>query len=266
MSATESSKRIYPEDNTPPKHAGKKSKSKKKKSKGDNRDNDIVCPVCEKVIVEETENLQGDEAVFCEGACQSWIHRTCIGITKQMYASLGESEDSFFCCYCMIASLQTEISSLKTQVKSLTTELKEIKTLPTVQSEEDSNIMSTAPVHTDALNKIHTQIKEITSSLSNHQKIIEQKDRIDRANNLIVSGISENSEQEETPLIISDLLSSKLGLSNISISQARRLGKHKEAQNKPRPILITLPKSHDRSSVISNRSKLAGSDIYVHKL
>jgi len=79
-------------------------------------------------------------------------------------------------------------------------------------------------------------------------------------------------------IYILDLLSSKLGLSNISISQARRLGKRKEAQNKPRPILITLPKSHDRSSrpilitlpkshdrssVVSNCSKLAGYNIYI---
>ena len=72
------------------------------------------------------------------------------------------------------------------------------------------------------------------------------------------------TEQEKAPSIISNLLSSKLGLSNISSSQARRLGKHKEAQNKPRPILITLPKSHNRNSVVSNRSKLAGSNIYIN--
>ena len=80
--------------------------------------------------------------------------------------------------------------------------------------------MSTDPVHTDALNEIHTQIKEITSFHSNHQKIIEQKDRIDRVNHLIVAGIPESSEQEETPL---DSLSSKLGLSNISIPKLEGL-------------------------------------------
>ena len=47
-------------------------------------------------------------------------------------------------------------------------------------------------------------------------------------------------------------------------SYTRRLGKHKEAQNKPRPILITLPKSHDRSCVVSNRFKLAGSNIRMN--
>ena len=40
-------------------------------------------------------------------------------------------------------------------------------------------------VHADILNEIHTQLKETPSSLSNHQKIIEQKDQIHRAKSLI---------------------------------------------------------------------------------
>ena len=40
-------------------------------------------------------------------------------------------------------------------------------------------------MHTDILNEIHAQLKEITSSLSNQKKIIEQKDQIDRAKSLI---------------------------------------------------------------------------------
>ena len=34
-------------------------------------------------------------------------------------------------------------------------------------------------------NEIQTQLKEITFSINSHQKLIEQKDRSDRANNLI---------------------------------------------------------------------------------
>ena len=63
-------------------------------------------------------------------------------------------------------------------------------------------------------------------------------------------GIPESSEQEETSSIISDLLSSNYGLSYASqFSQSRRLGKNKESQIKPMPILITLPKSQDRYCV-----------------
>ena len=47
-------------------------------------------------------------------------------------------------------------------------------------------------------NEIQTQLKEITFSINSHQKLIEQKDRSDRANNLIIADLPEGTENEDT--------------------------------------------------------------------
>ena len=45
---------------------------------------DLYCLVCEKIVIEQDGDLgnAGDNAVFCEGACQGWFHRICVGLIK----------------------------------------------------------------------------------------------------------------------------------------------------------------------------------------
>ena len=39
---------------------------------------ETYCTICQEVILEGEE---GQDAAFCEGQCQSWIHRKCSGLT-----------------------------------------------------------------------------------------------------------------------------------------------------------------------------------------
>ena len=57
-------KRQVPDHNTPTKDAEKRTKENEP----------LICPVCDAVIVEDTDNETDDDAVFCEGICQAWIH------------------------------------------------------------------------------------------------------------------------------------------------------------------------------------------------
>ena len=47
---------------------------------------------------------EGDDAVFCEGLCQKWFHRTCCGLARDLFVAMGKSAKSnepFMCYYCM---------------------------------------------------------------------------------------------------------------------------------------------------------------------
>ena len=42
----------------------------------------VVCPICEKIVSDDTETAIGDDAVFCDGECKSWMHRWCASLPK----------------------------------------------------------------------------------------------------------------------------------------------------------------------------------------
>ena len=59
--------------------------------------------VCGNKITEtnKEEGITCDDAIFCEGKCSAWIHRTCTGLSKQSYVALSESESPYLCPHCM---------------------------------------------------------------------------------------------------------------------------------------------------------------------
>ena len=42
----------------------------------------FVCPIYVEVIVESTETTEGQDAIFCESLCNTWLHCKCVGISK----------------------------------------------------------------------------------------------------------------------------------------------------------------------------------------
>ena len=57
-----------------------------------NKDNPTqVCPICESKfnIVDDDESNEGEDAIFCEGECQIWLHRKCVGLMKNAFTLIG---------------------------------------------------------------------------------------------------------------------------------------------------------------------------------
>ena len=61
-------------------------------------DTQVPCAVCLNQIIEDK-----DDALFCEGHCQQWLHRCCAGITLALvqYRILISSNDPFLCLACI---------------------------------------------------------------------------------------------------------------------------------------------------------------------
>ena len=96
-----------------------RNKRDRKGVKGDS--SPTKCPVCCNVIVEydEEKGIEGDDAMFCEGTCNAWIHRMCVGLSSKSYEALTEQESPYFCPQCASINQTKEIEELKELVTSL---------------------------------------------------------------------------------------------------------------------------------------------------
>ena len=86
-----------------------------------------VCPNCLTNIVDATDMCEGQEALFCEGACQCWYHRWCVGVTQARFQPLSESPEPFLCPACTSQQQQKAIEELQGCVHALTAEILELK-------------------------------------------------------------------------------------------------------------------------------------------
>ena len=104
------------------------------------RSSQYTCPICAQPIVEETDSIQGQEAILCEGTCNSWYHRWCAGVTTLRYEALSHSEDPFHCPTCVFELQQQSISELQSSVRALTVELHNLRAvLAALQEPKEEN-------------------------------------------------------------------------------------------------------------------------------
>ena len=109
-----------------------------------------VCPICAEPIVDEDEDGCAQDALFCEGVCQRWLHRWCAGVTSERYVVLSSIEDPFHCPSCTVAgqqaaitAQQADIACLRECVNALTDEVRALKaTVAAMQTQPLSNSTS----------------------------------------------------------------------------------------------------------------------------
>lgn len=84
----------------------------------------ITCVICLQPVVDGK-----DEAVFCEGKCQRWLHRRCASIGQDLLASLSASDEPFLCLICSYSSLQQKVTDLSDEVTRLKATLEDLPKL-----------------------------------------------------------------------------------------------------------------------------------------
>ena len=50
-----------------------------------------ICDNCCNEVIETESNTE--DALFCEGAHQKWVHRSCAGVTRYHFEKLSKSDD-----------------------------------------------------------------------------------------------------------------------------------------------------------------------------
>jgi len=87
----------------------------------------VTCPTCSEFVRDATAEREGQEALFCEGTCQCWYHRLCVGVGQARFQKLTESTEPFLCPTCTSENQQKAIEELRGNVQALTTEILELK-------------------------------------------------------------------------------------------------------------------------------------------
>ena len=79
-------------------------------------DSSVVCTMCSKCIEEASETCEGEDVLFCEGSCQRWYHRWCVGVCREQFQPLTESSEPFLCHLCISRKQQSVILELQENV------------------------------------------------------------------------------------------------------------------------------------------------------
>lgn len=84
-----------------------------------------------------------------------------------------------------------------------------------------------------------------------------------RARNIIISGLPETAKEDPSARmkVLHDLFT-KMGLSNIDVDDAMRLGE--PSGGKPRPILVKLCRTHQKRLIMQAKKALRGQNVYVN--
>ena len=90
--------------------------------KADTEDRE-TCRICEREIVEATADSEGQEALFCEGACKAWFHRKCLFMPTDHFEQMTNSIDPYVCLLCTTKNQGETIAALQQSVCALTKEV-----------------------------------------------------------------------------------------------------------------------------------------------
>ena len=200
-----------------------------RKTKG-GKNSEMDCLICEKPILEASDHCEGEEAVFCEGSCQGWIHRICTGVTRPAFEKLGEPDTQYLCSHCMLISQSKEINKLANIIKHLNANVISLtETITSLQSYVTSH--PTAPEQSGNAEII------VTATNKSNQENLQQDCKF----NVVVYGIDEcpkgTPRHEHSGLDLSNVAKTITkvdeNVNPLSIPDLRRLGKYQELSSRP---------------------------------
>ena len=114
-----------------------------------------VCPICEDVIEDSSPKVKGQESIFCEGVCNMWLQRGCIGLSKSGFQLVSTTREPFHCPHCALSSQRKEIVALKASVDQLF-------------SREIVFLKSTISQFTSEISSLNAKLGTVTPSNSNN--------------------------------------------------------------------------------------------------
>ena len=80
------------------------------------------CSICCQPIV-----IGKDEALFCVGKCQQWLHRYCASISVKCYKAIIDDNHSYLCPCCYRENQEERITELTNTVETMKLEIAQLK-------------------------------------------------------------------------------------------------------------------------------------------
>ena len=96
----------------------------------------FTCPICLDLIKDASDDSTGEDAIVCEGKCNTWLHRKCAGLSKAAYEAATISSGSFYCPHCRLDMQESEIALLKRTIQQLVEDVHSLdnRKLPTTDA------------------------------------------------------------------------------------------------------------------------------------
>ena len=217
--------------------------------------------------------LKGKTPFFCDGdGCQAWYHRWCVGLTKDKFGRLVDSQAPFLYPNCItdkqsreIASLREELDAvqyLKHEIETLKSELAGLKHRCAQSHECKSHGATAAALKVRGSQHSGNGFEKQSGDNTSHGalKVKTTRER-DRKQDVVIYGIAEcpkgthcyecfNMDDQSATNVLSTLLPT---FSHLSIKDCSHLGKYDENKSRPRPLLVQLHRANDASQILAKR-------------
>ena len=79
------------------------------------------CICCQPIVIGK------DEALFCVGKCQQWLHRYCASVSVKCYKAFIDDNHSYLCPCCYCESQEERITELASTVEAMRLEIAQLK-------------------------------------------------------------------------------------------------------------------------------------------
>ena len=168
------------------------SSNKKQKDRNEELDTEDICRVCEDPIIEYSATSEGEETVFCEGQCNTWIYRKCSGLTSTLFDIISfKSEEPFCCWHCLLMQQTIEINTLKALLLTERISILEPNTIKTSTIPETPSLVEPLTASLEAKTSIISEPPSLVESFNSRISSLE-------ANAVKTSSIPETPRSKET--------------------------------------------------------------------
>ena len=213
--------------------------------------------MCNEIIVDQVGSKPGDDSIYCDGNCSSWLHRRCAGLTKSAFDTISKSDNPFHCPHCKISLHEEEIKSLKNLVMNLSSHLsivsdkletvqKEMKEMSQVPSKPAQQISYAAAAGNEESNPaVNARAPAIDKSAISHRYQHPIDMDSSRKFNVIFHNVAESRtgtprsqrQSQDLEKVVSICSTATDSIQADAVSDLFRLGKYRKDQKRPRPIL-----------------------------
>ena len=231
-----------------------------------------ICPICEETVEDATPKKRGHDAIYCEGACQDWLHRQCAGLSKVNFDAAKASNLPFLCPCCRLSDSSMELSALKATVDELVAEVSKLKSF--CSSVTGDNVASLTHSHSEpkAASSTATSIDLLHPNKGSANKFSSSKPVQERKFYVVVFGIQElpggssrfareKHDFSKLSQIFSDLENNSDHSS--SIRDCHRLGRYVKGESSCRPLLVTLNSTRDVRSILQSYNNSSDTSITI---
>lgn len=212
-----------------------------------------------------------DEALFCSGICQQWLHRYCASVSEDGYKSVKSGNSPFFCYCCYRVRKEEQLSLLESSIQALKAEILELKkcssaVVPSPPSEDTSNL----PQHFSAPSQQNYASVTVSNMGESAVHLTPDTHRTtefhhDKKFNVVLYGVEEcpprtsKADRFESDLasVVSVLSTIDSNIQPQSIKDCYWLGKFSPQETRPRPILVRMIRISDVSKILSKKRLLS---------